>query len=82
MLTHSSGGAAIAARKSLACHTLSLNTVLEAAEIHTITFNRLITVCSIYISHYSALPSSDFEALGQQLPEPYIFAGDFKRTTL
>lgn len=74
--THSSGGVAIIALKSLACHPISLNTVLEAVAIRTIIFNKLITVCSVYISPDFSLVSSDFEALVDQLPEPYILIGD------
>lgn len=72
----SSGGVAIIARKSLACHPIQLQTVLEAIAIRTIIFNRLITVCSIYIPPDFQLSSSDFEGLVDQLPEPFILIGD------
>mgnify|MGYP000919765262 CR=1 FL=1 len=74
--TYSSGGVAIVARKSLACHTIQLNTVLEAVAIRVIIFNRLITVCSLYIPPDYHLLSSEFEALVDQLPEPFIVIGD------
>ena len=74
--TYSSGGVAIVARKSLACHTIQLNTVLEAVAIRVIIFNRLITVCSLYIPPDYHLLSSEFEALVDQLPEPFIVLGD------
>lgn len=45
----SAGGVTIITSKSLACHAINLNGVLEAVAIRTIIFNRLITVCSLCI---------------------------------
>lgn len=47
------------ARKSLACHTIHLNTVLKAVAVCAVIFNRLIVMCCFYIPPACHLASSD-----------------------
>lgn len=66
----------------MACHTIKLQTVLEAVAIRTIIFNRLITPSFIYITPGFQLSSSDFDGLVDQLPEPLIMKVTSMHTTL
>lgn len=75
--THSSGGVALVVQKSIACHEISLQTNLEAVAMRAIIFNKLITVCSLYIPPDYHLQANDFETLVDQLPQPFILMGDF-----
>lgn len=73
---HPSGGVAIIVQKSVACQFLPLQTSLEAVAIRAIIFNKLVTVCSLYIPPDHGLSSMEFETLVDQLPEPYLLVGD------
>lgn len=74
---HPSGGVAIIVQKSVACQHLQLQTSLEAVAVRAIIFDRLITVCSLYIPPDYRLSSVEFEDLTNELPEPYLITGDF-----
>lgn len=74
--THSSGGVAIVLQKSVPCSPLQLLTALEAVAVRAILFNRLITVCSLYVPPDYRLSSSEFESLIDELPEPFLLVGD------
>lgn len=74
---HPSGGVAIIVQKSVACQHLQLQTSLEAVAVRAIIFDRLITVCSLYIPPDYRLSSVEFENLTNELPEPYLIIGDF-----
>lgn len=71
-----SGGVAIIAQRSVACQHLRLQTNLEAVAIRAILFDRLVTVCSLYVPPDFRLELREFEKLIDQLPEPYILTGD------
>lgn len=73
----SSGGVAIIVDRSVACQQITLQTELEAVSIRGILFNRLITICSIYLPPNCQVSKTEFYSLINQLPEPYILAGDF-----
>lgn len=72
----SSGGVAFIGRKSLACHTVQLQTIVDDVAIQTIIFNRLIKLCSLYIPP-DQLSSSDIDGVVDQLPQPFILLADF-----
>lgn len=73
--THS-GGVAIAMQKSDPCQFLQLLTPFEAVAVQAIIFNRLLTVCCLYIPTDYYLSSSDFESLIGELPPPFLLVGD------
>lgn len=74
--THSSGGVALVAKRSVACKKINLQTNLEAVAMRAILFGRLTTLCSIYIPPDYHLTTTEFENLIDQLPAPYLLAGD------
>lgn len=73
----SSGGVAIIVDRSVACQQLALQTPLEAVSVRAILFNKLITICSIYIPPNYQLRKTEFYSLIDQLPEPFVITGDF-----
>lgn len=75
--THSSGGVALVVQKSIACHKISLQTNLEAVAMRAIVFDRLTTVCSLYIPPDHHLQANELESLVDELPYPFILMGDF-----
>lgn len=72
-----SGGVAIILQRSTTAKEVKLRTELEAVAVRVIWLQRLITICSIYIPPDKRLQKSEFENLMDQLPEPYIIAGDY-----
>lgn len=72
-----SGGVAIIADRSIACQHLKLPTALEAVAIRAVLFNKLITICSVYIPPHQQLHRRDLESLIDELPEPFLVLGDF-----
>lgn len=74
--TASSGGVAIIVQKSVPCRPLILQTALEAVSVRVILFDKLVTVCSLYIPPSYKLNRTDFHHLIDQLPAPYIVVGD------
>lgn len=73
----SSGGVAIVVDKSIPCHHIVLQTPLEAVAVRAILFNKLVSICSIYIPPHYQLTKEELYTLIKQLPEPYIIVGDF-----
>lgn len=78
----SSGGVAIIAQRSVACQHIVLQSSLEVVAVRAILFNRLISICSIYIAPDEPFNKTEFEKLIDQLPEPYVLIGDFNAHSL
>lgn len=73
----SSGGVAIILDKSIASQHLPLQTALEAVAVRALLFNKLVSICSLYIPPHYHLQRHEFQLLIDQLPEPYLLLGDF-----
>lgn len=73
----SSGGVAIIVHQSVACKHLELHTPLEAVAVRAVLFNKLVTLCSLYIPPQYHLQKQEFQLLIEQLPEPHLILGDF-----
>ena len=70
------GGVAIFINSNGPHSHIPLNTNLQAVAV-SITFYRVITLCSIYIPPSSRLSAKDLDELVLQLPSPFILLGDF-----
>lgn len=70
-----SGGVAILSHKTLPYTKIALQTNLEAVAIR-ISLDRLLTVCSLYISPSCTVTQTDIHNLIAQLPVPFILQGD------
>ena len=71
-----SGGASIFVKSSFPQRKIDLQTELQATAI-SVTLDREITICSVYIPPSFSLNSQHLDNLLQQLPSPYILLGDF-----
>ena len=71
-----SGGASIFVKSSFPQRKIDLQTELQATAV-SVTLDREITICSVYISPSFSLNSQHLDNLLQQLPSPYILLGDF-----
>ena len=71
-----SGGASIFVKSSFPQRKIDLQTELQATAI-SVTLDREITICSVYIPPAFSLNSQHLDNLLQQLPSPYILLGDF-----
>ena len=71
-----SSGASIFVKSSFPQRKIDLQTELQATAI-SVTLDREITICSVYISPSFSLNSQHLDNLLQQLPSPYILLGDF-----
>ena len=71
-----SGGASIFVKSSFPQRKIDLQTNLQATAI-SVTLDREITICSVYIPPSFSLNSQQLDNLLQQLPSPYIILGDF-----
>src|SRR5262249_21328773 len=69
-------GVCLLTKSTVSSSPVQLNTSLEAVAVR-VFLNRLITVCSIYISPNQILSAQDFEDLINQLPRPFLVLGDF-----
>ena len=72
-----SGGASIFVKPSFPQRKVDLQTELQAT-IVSVTLDREITICSVYIPPFFSLYSQHLDNLLQQLLSPYIKLGDFK----
>ena len=70
------GGAAIIVNKSLQHSLISLNTTLQSVAV-SVLFDRMITVCSLYLPPDLDFNISDIQNLIDQLPAPFLLLGDF-----
>ena len=71
-----SGGASISVKSCFPQRKIDLQTELQATSI-SVTLDREITICSVYIPPSFSLNSQHLDNLLQQLPSPYILLGDF-----
>ena len=71
-----SGGASIFIKSSFPERKIDLQTELQATAI-SVTLDREITICSVYIPPSFSLNSKHLDNLLQQLTSPYILLGDF-----
>ncbi|XP_077490774.1 uncharacterized protein LOC144101464 [Amblyomma americanum] len=71
-----SGGVAIIIQSRFATREIKLKTKFEAVAVTVIHF-KTITICSIYLEPHQMVTLQDMETLLEQLPEPYLLAGDF-----
>ena len=71
-----SGGSSIFVKSSCPQRKINLNTELQAIAVSA-TFDREITICSIYIPPSFSLKIEHLDSLLKQLPSPYLLLGDF-----
>ena len=71
-----SGGASIFVKSSFPQRKIDLQTKLQATAV-SVTLDREITICSVYIPPSFSLNSQHLDNLLQQLPSPYILLCDF-----
>ena len=71
-----SGGSSLLVHASLPQHQIKLKTDLQAEAV-SVSFEKEITLCSIYIPPSYSLKSEQLTSLLQQLPSPYMLVGDF-----
>ena len=71
-----SGRSSIFLKSSCPQRKINLNTELQAVAV-SVTLDREITICSIYIQPSFSLRLEHLNSLLNQLPAPYIIAGDF-----
>ena len=71
-----SGGASIFVKSPFPQRKIDLQTELQATAV-SVTLDREITICSVYIPPSFSLNSQHLDNLLQQLPSPYILLGDF-----
>lgn len=71
-----SGGVAVVVQRMVPSTEVALQTSLEAVAVRLL-LDRVITVCSVYISPGYRLQFEELDNLIRQLPVPYIILGDF-----
>ena len=74
-----SGGSSIMINSSLPQREIKLKTDLQAIAV-SVTLEKEITLCSVYIPPSFALRSEHLNFLLQQLPSPYMLLGDLNGT--
>ena len=55
---------------------MKLSTELQATAV-SVTLDREVTICSIYIPPSFSLKTEQLDSLLKQLPSPYLLLGDF-----
>ena len=71
-----SGGVGIIVNNGVPHRTIPLNTTLQAVAV-SVSVNKTITLCSIYLPPSSPISRKKLDDLVEQLPKPYILMGDF-----
>ena len=71
-----SGGVAILLHESIDYSIINIQTDIEICAIRA-RFQNLLTLCSIYIPPSASLDINDLNNIIQQIPPPFILAGDF-----
>ena len=69
-------GVAVIVNNNVPHHSVKLNTTLQAVAV-SISLNKTITLCSIYLPPSSAVDIKKLDNLVDQLPKPFILMGDF-----
>ena len=76
-----SGGSSILVHSSCPQREIKLVTNLQAVAI-SVTLDKEITICSVYIPPNFHLETEHLDTLLKQLPSPYILVGDFNHNIL
>ena len=71
-----SGVVAVIVNNSVPYHPVKLESTLEAVAVN-ISFNKTITVCSVYLSPSAPMDIKKLDNLVDQLPKPFLLTGDF-----
>ena len=71
-----SGGVAIIVNNNVPHHHVKLETTLQAVAV-SVSLNKTITLCSIYLPPNTAIDVKKLDDLVDQLPKPFILMGDF-----
>ena len=71
-----SGGSSIFVKSSCPQRNIVLTTELQATAV-SVTLDKEITICSIYIPPSFTLRTEHLDSLLKQLPSPYLLLGDF-----
>ena len=71
-----SGGASVFVKSSFPQRKIVLQTEVQATAV-SVTLDKEITICSVYIPPSFSLHSQHLDSLLQQLPSPYNILGDF-----
>ena len=71
-----SGGVAVIVNNSIPHHSVKLDSTLQAVAV-TISLNKTITLCSVYLPPSSRIDTKKLDHLIDQLPKPFILMGDF-----
>jgi len=75
------GGSSVLVKPTTPHRQIKLQTGLQAIAIRA-TLGKTITVCSIYLPPTTVFNSTDLEDLINQLPSPFVIAGDFNSHNL
>ena len=71
-----SGGVAVIVNNSVPHHSIKLDSSLQAVAV-SISLNKTITLCSVYLPPSSPIDIKKVDNLIYQLPKPFILMGDF-----
>ena len=71
-----SGGVSVIVNNNVPHHVVNLETTLQAVAVN-ISFNKTITLCSIYLPPSLPIDIKKLDQLIDQLPKPFILMGDF-----
>ena len=71
-----SGGVAVIVNNSIPHHSVKLDSTLQAVAV-SISLNKTITLCSVYLPPSSRIDIKKLDRLIDQLPKPFILMGDF-----
>jgi len=71
-----SGGVSVIVNNRAPHRVIPLNTNLQAIAV-SVTLQRVITFCSIYLPPNTNLVPNELDTLVQQLPAPFVLLGDF-----
>ena len=71
-----SGGVAVIVNNSIPHNSVRLDSHLQAVAV-SISLNKIITLCSVYLPPSSPLDIKKLDHLIDQLPKPFILMGDF-----
>ena len=70
------GGTALIVSKNIQHEIVNINTSLQATAVRVL-FDKLITVCSLYLPPDLCFNTADLQNLITQLPSPFLLLGDF-----
>ena len=71
-----SEGVAVIVNNSIPHHSVKLDSTLQAVTV-SISLNKTITLCSVYLPPSSRIDTKKLDHLIDQLPKPFILMGDF-----